>query len=289
MCAFKTAFTDRCVIVINSCDAYFDVWPLFLAAFREHWPDCPFRLVLNTESRTFADPALNLSAHVLKGDEQGIAWGGRLLATLADLDSEYVLMLFDDFVLEQPVDVAAIERCLEWMSSDPSVAAFYLSNVPGNNRITEAYAGFEEIPRLTNYRLNSAPALWRRQQLMELTRPDDNPWVWELFGTSRTFLHRGRFFCAQPGHETVYVYNYQLGGAIYRGKWVAAVADPLIRRYGLAIDTGIRGTVAERGKRRSLQARLKMVLEGFKASGWLAPVIIALLLKSKLKARSQQS
>lgn len=288
MCAFRTAFADRCVIVINSCDAYSDVWPLFFAAFKEHWPNCPFRVVLNTESRALAVPALKLSSHVLEHDQQGIAWGGRLLATLADLDSEYVLMLFDDFVLEQAVDVAAIERCLVWMSSDPSIAAFYLSNVPGKNQISEAYAGFEEIPRLTNYRLNSAPALWRRQQLMELTRPDDNPWVWELFGTSRTFLHRGRFFCAKPGHETVYVYKYQLGGAIYRGKWVAAVADPLIRRYGLTIDTGIRGTAAERGEKRSLHAKLKMVLQGFKASGWLAPVIIALLLKSKLKARQQR-
>jgi len=211
-----------------------------------------------------------------------------LLATLTDLKSEYVLMLFDDFVLEQPVDASAIDRCLKWMSSDRSVAAFYLSNVPGNNQASEAYEGFEEIPRLTNYRLNSAPALWRRKDLMQLTRPDDNPWVWELFGTSRTFLYRGRFFCARPDSENVYVYNYHLGGAIYRGKWVAAVVDPLIRRYGLAINTGVRGTASNRGEKRSLQAKLRMLLQGFKASGWLAPVVIALLLKSKFKAHQQQ-
>lgn len=284
----KSAFDENCVIVINSCDAYSDVWPLFFAAFKERWPNCPYRLVLNTESRTFSDPAIRLSSHVLKDEQQGIEWGGRLLATLADLSSEYVLMLFDDFVLEQPVDATAIDRCLEWMSSDPSVAAFYLSNVPGDNQASEAYEGFEEIPRLTNYRLNSAPALWRRQDLMQLTRPDDNPWIWELFGTSRTFLHRGRFYCARPGNETVYVYNYHLGGAIYRGKWVAAVADPLIRRYGLAINTGVRGTASDRGEKRSLRAKLRMLLQGFKASGWLAPVVIALLLKSKFKAHQQQ-
>lgn len=285
----STKLSERCVVVVNSCDAYCDVWPLFLAAFKNHWPGCSFRLVINTESLQLADPALRLTSHVMLNPSANPAWGARLLSTLRDQESEYVLMVFDDFILEEPVDQQAIERCIKWMDADPDLSVFYLSHIPGDQRPASIYPGFEEIPRLTNYRLNSAPAIWRRQHLMELTRETDNPWVWELFGTSRTFLHRGKYFCAQPGRETIYRYNYQMGGAIYRGKWVAQVAGPLIARYGLNIDMQHRGTVGDLGAPRSLREKLRMVLQGFHASGWLAPVIIGLLLLAKVRGRRKDS
>jgi hypothetical protein len=285
----STSQSERCVVVVNSCDAYADVWPLFFAAFKDRWPHCPFPLVVNTESLDAAAPGLRVSSHVMAPHEQSSPWGARLLSTLKDQSSEYVLMLFDDFVLEEPVEGEAIDRCLGWMDADPSISVFYLSHVPGAVRPESTYPGFEAIPRLTNYRLNSAPALWRRQHLIELTREDDNPWIWELFGTSRTFLHRGRYFCARPGQETVYRYNYTMGGAIYRGKWVPQVAGPLIERYGLGIDMRVRGITDERGAPRTLSEKLRMLAQGFRASGLLAPVIVWLLLLTKLRARKGQA
>ncbi len=280
---------DRCVIVVNSCDAYTDVWPLFFAAFKDRWPACSLPIVVNTESVNAIVPGLCVSSHVLRPDQHPSAWGARLLATLEDLPSEYVLMLFDDFVLEAPVDYVAIDQCLAWMDAAPDISVFYLSHVPGAERPASCYPGFEAIPRLTNYRLNSAPALWRRRHLIELTRADDTPWIWELFGTSRTFLHRGQYFCVQPGNETIYRYNYTMGGAIYRGKWVPQVAKPLIERYGLDINMDERGITDVRGASRTLTEKLRMIAQGFQASGWLAPVIVWLLLLTKLRARKGQA
>lgn len=275
--------TDRCVVIVNSCDAYADVWPLFFAAFKDRWFECPFPVVVNTESLNAVYPGLRVSSHLMAHSQRSSAWGARLLATLRDQSSEYVLMLFDDFVLEAPVDAEAIDRCLAWMDAAPDISVFYFSHVPGAARPISRYPGFEMIPRLTNYKLNSAPALWRRQHLIELTRADDTPWIWELFGSSRTFLHRGQYFCVRPGHETIYRYNYTMGGAIYRGKWVPHVAGPLIERYGLDIDMDVRGITGARGAPRTLAEKLRMLAQGFRASGWLAPVIVWLLLLTKLR------
>jgi hypothetical protein len=285
----STSIADRCVIVVNSCDAYADVWPLFLAAFKDRWHDCPFPIVVNTESLNVSVQGLRVSSHVLRHDQRSFAWGSRLLATLNDQSSEYVLMLFDDFVLEEPVDSEAIDRCLQWMDADPSISVFYFSHVPGTVRPASRYPGFEAIPRLTSYRLNSAPALWRRQHLIELTRAEDTPWIWELFGTSRTFLHRGKYFCAQPSHEIIYRYNYSMGGAIYRGRWVQQVAGPLIERYSLDINMLDRGITGAQGAPRTTTEKLRMLAHGFRASGWLAPVIVWLLLLTKLRANKGQA
>ncbi|WP_296990582.1 hypothetical protein [Thalassospira sp. UBA1131] len=277
---------EKCVVVINSCDAYADVWPLFFAAFKDHWSGCPFPIVVNTESLDFSVSGLDVSAHVSAADQQSSYWGERLLATLKDQSSEYVLMLFDDFVLERDVDEDAINQCIGWMDANPAISVFYFSHIPGASRPGGDYIGFEEVPRLTSYRLNSAPAIWRRKHLIELTRKSDSPWVWELFGTSRTFFHHGRYFCSQPGRETIYPYNYTKGGAIYRGRWVEEVAGPLMRRYDLDIDLHERGVNGEQGSPRTLFEKLCILAHGFRASGFWAPVIVFLLFLDKLRLRT---
>jgi len=271
---------NQCAVIINSCDAYSDIWPLFCAAFKEHWRGCPYPLLINTESLNYSDTNLNIRTHV-HGKKKDSTWGERLLGTLGDLSSEYIVMLFDDFVLEDKVDEKCIEECMRRMDADKNISVFYFSNIPGDARKASIYDGFEIIPRFTNYRLNSAPALWRRQHLIELTRAHDDPWMWELFGTSRTFLHRGVFYCAQRGRETIYKYNSQMGGAIYRGKWVEKVAGPLIERYGLGIDMKSRGTIGEPSSPRTFSQKLKMIVQGFRTSGLFAIVIIFLLIRSK--------
>lgn len=274
---------DECVVVVNSCDAYADVWPLFFAAFEDRWEHCRFPVVVNTESLKTAEVFPGVSCHVMPPGFERVAWGARLLSTLNDLSSEYVLMLFDDFVLEDNVDSEAIDQCIDWMNSDPAISVFYFSNIPGSPRPASPFAGFESLPPLTSYRLNSAPALWRRQHLIKLTREEDNPWIWELFGTSRTFFHRGKFFCARSNQETVYPYNYKKGGAIYRGKWVREVAGPLIERYRLDINLLDRGVSAEEGAPRTTVEKLQMIVQGFRASSYLAPVVMSLLLIEKVR------
>ena len=42
--------SSACTVLCCSCDKYADLQPKFLALFRKYWPDCPFPLVLVTES-----------------------------------------------------------------------------------------------------------------------------------------------------------------------------------------------------------------------------------------------
>ena len=42
--------SDRCTVLVTSCDRYRDIEAPFLALWRRHWPDCPFELVAVRES-----------------------------------------------------------------------------------------------------------------------------------------------------------------------------------------------------------------------------------------------
>ncbi len=42
-------------VLINSCDAYSDLWEPFFKLFSIYWPDCPYEIVLNTEYKRCPD------------------------------------------------------------------------------------------------------------------------------------------------------------------------------------------------------------------------------------------
>ena len=57
-----------------------------------------------------------------------------------------------------------------------------------------------------------------------------------------------------------------MGGAIYRGKWVYKIVQPLMDKYGLNIDVAARGVADEvaQNNKRSLRWKIDFFIIGFK-------------------------
>ena len=279
---------ESCAIIINSCDAYEDVWKLFFSALKENWKECDLEIFLNTESKLFKFDGLKLNQvntyHTLGLKK---AWGGRLLDTLKSIDKEFVIALFDDFVLEDTVNVDKIKQCILWMKNKKEIAVFYFNNIPGKNIDDGLFSDFELLGKRNDYRLNSAPAIWRRERLIAFTGEIDNPWAWEFFGSARTYGKADHFYCAKITKENTFVYNYSLGGAIRRGKWVASVVRPLLKKYNLNIDLNQRGITPEslnEGKY-SLKWKVDFFILGFKMIGPQVFIFIYRIFKKKLFKR----
>lgn len=275
---------NNCTILINSCDAYEDVWEPFFSAFKNQWGNCPYKTVLNTESKRFKFEDLDVITLNLFNTSEKDLWGRRLRRTLQHINTKYVIALFDDFILEDNVQQDKIEKCISWMEENEKVAVFYLSNVEGENIVDDTYEGFELMPQRKNYKLNSAPAVWRREKLLLFTGDKDTPWAWEFFGSARTYKDKDLFYCAQKGKEDIYKYNYSLGGAIHRGKWVKTVIEPVVNQYNLKMDLSIRGFEDETLGiyRHSIKWKMKFLFDGFKMIGLDAFIFVYRGLKKRL-------
>lgn len=274
------------VIVLNTCDAYEDVWELFFCAFNEYWPKCGYEIVLNTEIKQNPLPGENVRIHNFYSPTQKDMWGLRLRQTLRTCKSKYVLMLYDDFILEGPVDQEKITDCLKALEENPEVTAFYFTNIPINENIQDnRFADFDRMPQKGDYKLNSAPAIWRREKLLGFLEDNDNPWAWEFFGSCRTYDKSDLFYCVTKSGETIYPYNYAKGGAIYRGKWVGQIVVPLVKKYNLKLDLGLRGLSPElpSSSKRSLTWKVNFLLLGFKMIGFSALLPIFRVIGKKLK------
>lgn len=268
-------------VVVNTCDSYADVLKVFFAAFDQFWSDCPYPVVINGEANGYPYRA---QVHNYISPDGIDDWGARLRATLETVDSEYVLMLYDDFILERQVDNRCIAKAVRRLQSSSNAAVTYLIHTGLPLGSKAGADGFCLVSDWSDYRLNSAPAIWRKSALMEYTKCGDTPWAWEVFGSYRTWGDGKEFFTLAAAQEDIYPYNHSKGGAIYRGKWVREVVESVSRRFALDIDWAKRGFSSDAtNEKRSLAWKLKFLLVGFRMVGFKAFLFIGSYARQKLR------
>lgn len=260
---------NQCTIVVNTCDAYSDVWELFFKAFEEYWKECDYKIVLNTE--TFICNLSNVITHNFNEISTLDNWGKRFKQTLQDIDSKFVIMLYDDFILEKNVNQVKIKQCIKWLDDkkNKDICAFYFIHSQNENIDDGKFEGFERLPLKADYKLNSAPALWRKDKLISFIEDNDSPWAWEYFGSYRAYNKESVFYSVKKKDEDIYPYNYSMGGAIYRGKWVSSVVLPLVDKYKLDLDLSKRGLTekVDGSNKRTLKWKIDFFKTGYKMVG----------------------
>jgi hypothetical protein len=150
-------------------------------------------------------------------------------------------MLYDDFILEGFPDLRRISETIAFLELDPRSAVAYLINTSLPTEGAGQNGCLKRVKDFVDYKLNSAPGIWRRRALMDYVGNQDNPWAWEVFGSYRTYGDGRGFYTLDVCCSDMYPYNYKKGGAVYRGKWVKEVVSEKIAKYQLTIDTNIRG------------------------------------------------
>jgi hypothetical protein len=195
-------------IVVVSCDRYADVWPVFFAAFRRYWPDCPYSVYLTSNTRSISEDDV---ISICTGPDQG--WSNGLKSALMRVPTPYILALQEDFLLKARVSNSEIGRCLEALVQLDG-AYLRLAPIPSPSIRIPSFPMIGEIPRGAPYRASNQAAIWRREVLLSLLRPGENPWEGEIRASVRSdSVPNGFFSCWVP------VLNYEGHGAIVRGRW----------------------------------------------------------------------
>jgi len=273
--------------LVNSCDSYEDVWQPFFLALKKYWIDFDYPIVLNTERKKFRFDNLNIECY----GSLSVKWGGRFLENLKKINTEYVVILFDDYLINNYVDISRVKDCLTLLHENSDAAVCYLVDITGHKgadnstkstAVTEAAelmnGGFQLIPCSQNYRLNSAPAIWRLADLIKFTSPDDTPWVWEFFGSARTYKTNKKFFCIEKGKSNIvsYVNDCGMGGAIHRGEWLVSALEFIEIDLGLQIKEKTIRPVKNSAENQphSLRWKIKFLIDGFRAVGFDAFIFL---------------
>ena len=241
---------NNVTLVVSSTDSYSDMWDPFFKLLKKYWdPQCP--IVLSTDSRSYSYPGLNIQTMQLFKPDENPVWSKRLMRHLERIDTDYIIMILDDFFITGPVDEKKIEQCIQWMDADTQITCFNFHCAHYDTNLPCQYDGFLEKPQRSKYKMNCQAALWRRKSLLKDMREHENPWNFENLGSQRSWRYKDQKFY-QADKDVIVIPYCMPGGAAAHGKWEQNAVE-LNEKEDLGIDFAVRGiNEVVRGSRQSV-------------------------------------
>ena len=198
-------------VLIISFDGYSDIWNISISSMLENWPDCPYRINLLTNEKTFPDPKIR--SLVIGKD---LDWSSNLLVGLEKLNCDYVLTIFEDLILSEPVNTPLIQ---EFVSTCIGSGYEYLRLRPSPPPDGNEYPAYGSIKGGAAYRVSLCTSIVRRATLMHLLKRGENAWEFEKYGSLRSQQYK-HFYST---YQQVIPYI----NAIEKGRWNPSMLETL--------------------------------------------------------------
>lgn len=216
---------DDCTVLVASCDAYRDIEIPFAALFGKYWPDCPFRVLLLTETGRPENGGYETFDGII-ATGTGKCWCEMLVEALSRISTPYVLLLMNDYFLSAPVDTSRLLMRLDQAKAFDAANLRLNPNPPGRKpwRDTDLL----EFPKNVAYCVTCQTGIWNRDYLEWLAGRNRSAWEFERYGS---FMLAGekRPLLVTRTREFPFV------DAVHKGYW-ENVGVRLCEENGVALD-----------------------------------------------------
>lgn len=216
---------DDCTVLVASCDAYRDIEIPFAALFGKYWPDCPFRVLLLTETGRPENGGYETFDGII-ATGTGKCWCEMLVEALSRMSTPYVLLLMNDYFLSAPVDTSRLLMRLDQAKAFDAANLRLNPNPPGRKpwRDTDLL----EFPKNVAYCVTCQTGIWNRDYLEWLAGRNRSAWEFERYGS---FMLAGekRPLLVTRTREFPFV------DAVHKGYW-ENVGVRLCEENGVALD-----------------------------------------------------
>lgn len=239
---------NNVTILINSCDKYQDAWDPFIRLFKEYWPDCPYDMVINTETiECFSESD---RVRTICSDTKELTWSQRFKYCLDQIDTEYVLFCLEDYFVQKPVNTEVFYKALNLMESNKKIGMAALSY--GRNDVkTGEYEDdcfFSRIIDEKNMiwcRMN----LYRKDYLMSLIRVHESIWEFESYASYRAKKLPYIILQQNNNYEECFTFHVKIeeGYGITEGKWLPKNLE-LFSAHNIDVDISKLGMYESNGK-----------------------------------------
>lgn len=234
-------------ILVNTTDSFEDCWHPFFTLFKEYWPECNNRIILNTEGKDYSFPGLDITCSKVGRFYKGMRrppWGWCLKKCLEQVDTEIVLYLQEDYFLNAAVNSKVIQDCVDYMAANNDCAHIGITHFGSHGPFIET-----ENPLLwkvgssAEYRISLQAGLWKKSSLLKYLKDIDTGWTLEIEGSIRAQMIDEVFLAINRdtfNAETSMVFPY-IGTGIIRGKWNKDAVCDLFASHKINVDYSIRG------------------------------------------------
>lgn len=249
-------------IFVNTSDNFEDCWIPFFTLFQRYWPECPYPIVLNTETKDFSFDGLDIHcSKVAVGEPNRLTWSECLARSLDAIETPYILYLQEDYFLEGAVREDLIKTFLDELREGRADVIRIKECGGAGPWHPSPNPLLWEVDQRAKYRIALQAGLWRKSTLRNHIRLHESPWQLEGFGSARARRQKDKVLCvnrdqfSKPGSE---IFPYQATGVV-SGQWERKIVEPLFAKHGIEMDFTLRGFYdrsVKRPKNRSFINRL---------------------------------
>jgi hypothetical protein len=218
-------------VLYVSCDAYSDLWDATFELHFAEWPDCPFGLYLGSNYRSYdKDKRVN---NLLIGEDN--SWCSNVSKMLEHIQSEYVILMLEDFFLTERTETASILKALDIVrKNDLHCCRLIPNNFKQGKLISQSdHFNILEIGEKTPYRISTQAAIWKKEFLLSLLNDKFSAWHFE--GANSWMIDGLPVSIAAVSRPLI---HYKHG--VERGKWIDQGINNL-KKHHINMDFDRRG------------------------------------------------
>lgn len=196
-------------ILICSSDRYKSLWNLNFDFLEKYWSDCPYQVYLGTDSLIY-----ERSKTIINRKGQYLSWSSCLLEWINQIESEYVLLTLDDFIIRKKVSNYEIDYCLNFVISN-NIDCLRLVARPKPFYQSKDESLFGQYDIQMPYLVSLQASLWKKDSLVSLIRERESIWEFEKYGSSRAREQKLVFYGV---YKTIFDYGEHIvdGGKLLR-------------------------------------------------------------------------
>lgn len=223
-------------ILVVSCDKYADLWPVFFNLFNKYWAKCSYNVYLGSNYKTY-NGVRNISIHEDK------SWTENVKNMLVNIDSNYVILLLEDFFITDYVDESRIEDVLAYVK-DNQVDIMRLWPVPKPEKVVDKDKSIGLVRNGSPYCISTMPAIWKKDVLLQLLEEKQSAWEFEQNNSKIASAYQIKIMSTmQPCIKII--------NGVERGKWYKSSVN-ILRGKGITINTEKRGCIDDTGIKRKI-------------------------------------
>lgn len=200
-------------IVIITCNRFNQVWGPFFTLLNKYWNDCPYPIYFITDFGQIKD-LINITI----GKDMGFS--NNLMYGLNQIKEQNIIYFQEDYLATDYFNTKKIIE-FEKYHINHKTGCLRLCPCPGPSKKLNKELGILQIG--DEYRVSTQTAIWNKELLLRLLKPNETGGQFEINGTKRSYLMPEQFLSVYRGESPT---PYYITGVV-KGKWQDGALDLL--------------------------------------------------------------
>jgi hypothetical protein len=218
--------------MLNTCDKYNDLWPIFFDCISKFWDCGEVNIYINSESLDYFDARYNIIN--IHPPQINMDWSSRLKYCTSIIKEDYVINIPEECLIEETVDMSLLYKSIQMLDRNSNIASICFVHIPGEKFDSNEFMPFKQRKYDLRNLISQQACIWRREKWLKYITTGESPWEYEALSSARGIYKDDIFFAVDDNVSEVLRYNY--GYIVYRGFWCKEELERLNTKLNIKFD-----------------------------------------------------